>query len=81
MTAVRLPPPRHARWASTSPPASPARSPHRGPAPPDTRSAHPAVTVCHDCGARCTGDTGEARHVTDTGHARYDLELDKEPTT
>ena len=48
--------------------------------PPRTRTTRKALprtttTTCHACGARFTGDTGEARHTLDTGHARYDTDI------
>ncbi len=43
-----------------------------------TRQALPrdrAVTVCHTCGQRFTGETAEARHTATVGHHRYEIEL------
>ena len=40
-----------------------------------TRKAAPragTVTVCHVCGERFTGETGEARHTVTARHYRYD---------
>lgn len=34
-----------------------------------------AVTVCHTCGLRCTGETDEARHTATARHHRYDWEI------
>lgn len=53
--------------------------------PRTTRKTEPrggAVTTCHRCGARFTTDAAEARHVVETHHARYQLELwaDSTPT-
>ena len=47
-----------------------------------TRIAAPragAVTVCHACGERFTGETGEARHTVTVRHYRYDWELPSRP--
>jgi len=42
-----------------------------------TRRALPGhgVSVCHTCGETFTTAAAETRHVADTGHARYETEM------
>ena len=35
----------------------------------------PYLTVCHDCGETFTTQAAETRHLDDTRHCRYQLEV------
>lgn len=53
--------------------------PGAGPRPRMTRRAlrrDHAVSTCHDCAATFDTDAAETRHVADTHHARYDVDIE-----
>lgn len=60
--------------AATHVPATPAPPP-----PAVDRRRRPRqryASTCHDCGEHFDTQAAETRHMTRTGHARYQLELD-----
>lgn len=67
MTAARLTP-AEARALGVDVPARQARTTRR-------TARREYLTRCHDCGETFPSVAAEDRHLADTGHHRYDLDL------